>query len=112
MLDGHIFLSRRLANRGHFPAIDVLESLSRCAAGLFSSEEEQVLRQARACIAAHEDAQEAITSGLHRKGQNPAADRVVEVGDGIMRLLSQRLGDEVVSQSATLQQIRKLLQEA
>jgi flagellum-specific ATP synthase len=109
MLDGHIFLSRRLANRGHYPAIDVMSSISRCGAGLFSVADEDVLRRARAAIGAHEEAHEAMAAGLYRKGQSVESDQAIDAGRAVMDFLRQGREEVPVAVRASMQQLHALM---
>lgn len=109
MLDGHVFLSRRLANRGHFPAVDVLSSVSRCAGGIFSVEQDSILRQARLAIGAQEEAQDAIAAGLYRRGENAANDRAVQTGIAVMSLLRQGKSQGPARVSDAFQHLQELV---
>ncbi|HET9058752.1 MAG TPA: FliI/YscN family ATPase [Acidimicrobiales bacterium] len=89
ILDGHIVLSRKLATSGHFPSIDVLESISRVAPRVVSS---QVLAQAtelRRLLAAYRDAKDLIEIGAYVKGANPTVDRAVQLKAAIDLFLRQ-----------------------
>lgn len=77
VLDGHIVLSRTLAERGHFPAIDISRSISRLAGDLFSREEAEVARRAHAAMARFEEARPMVESGLYRKGASPEIDEAI-----------------------------------
>lgn len=109
MLDGHVFLRRRLANRGHFPAIDVLSSISRCAAGLFPAEDEEVLRCARMAIAAYEEAQDSIAAGLYRRGEDPSRDQAIATGLAVMSFLRQAKDIDAIGVGEALVRLRELI---
>ena len=77
LLDGHIVLSRSLAEQGHFPAIDVVRSVSRGAQQLVAAEQAAAMREAVAQLAAYEEARVMIESGVYKSGTNGAVDRAI-----------------------------------
>lgn len=90
ILDGHIVLSRRLAERSHWPAIDVPASLSRTMNGLVSREHRQAAESIRRLLAAHRDAEDLISLGAYQPGSDPLVDRSLRLRDQITALLCQR----------------------
>jgi flagellum-specific ATP synthase/type III secretion protein N (ATPase) len=74
LLDGHIFLSRDLAQKGHFPAVDVLESLSRLAPVLSSPEHRQNAQVLRSDLAAYQEGRDLVEIGAYQAGTNPKLD--------------------------------------
>lgn len=89
LLDGHVVLDRRLADRGRFPAIDVLRSLSRAAPGCYDAEERSVIVQTRELLAAHAGMAELIELGAYRAGSNETVDRAIALLPAIDRILGQ-----------------------
>lgn len=89
LLDGHILLSRELAERGHFPAIDVLRSVSRQAEGLVSQSHRSQARQVVAWLSARDSARALIDAGLHVAGANPDLDLAIARHPEIIRFLEQ-----------------------
>jgi FliI/YscN family ATPase len=89
ILDGHISLSRRLANRGHFPAISVLESVSRVMTEISLPEHQKAARHLRELLAAHEEAEDLINIGAYVKGSNPKIDEAIAKWDNITSFLRQ-----------------------
>lgn len=77
ILDGHIVLSRRLATAGHYPSIDVLESVSRVAGAVSNEQQRAAAQHLRALLAAHRDAKDLIEIGAYVAGTNPVVDRAV-----------------------------------
>lgn len=77
LLDGHIVLSRTLAEQGHFPAIDVVRSVSRQAERLVSAGQRAAMRGAVAMLAAYDEARIMIESGVYKTGTNPLVDRAI-----------------------------------
>lgn len=79
ILDGHIVLDRGIAERGRFPAIDIRRSVSRSLPKAASNEENALLSEGRALIAAYEEAATMIQTGLYTKGCDPLIDRAIAV---------------------------------
>ncbi|HEX2903040.1 MAG TPA: FliI/YscN family ATPase [Jatrophihabitans sp.] len=98
ILDGHIVLDRRLATAGHFPSIDVLESVSRVANAVTTDEQQQLVRQARRLLAARRDVKELVEIGAYVSGSNPTADRALALWPQLESFLQQDMND----QSSTL----------
>jgi flagellum-specific ATP synthase len=92
LLDGHVVLSRQLANQGHYPAIDVLQSVSRLLPDLASEAELQSVRGAVSALAAYEKNREMIDMGMYRAGTSPAIDRATRLAPQITQLLRQEVG--------------------
>jgi flagellum-specific ATP synthase len=89
ILDGHVVLSRKLAGRGHFPAIDVLQSISRVMSDIIPREGMQLAAQIREVIASYQDAEDLITIGAYKPGQNARVDRAVQKIDAVNQFLKQ-----------------------
>jgi flagellum-specific ATP synthase len=100
ILDGHITLTRRLATAGHFPSIDVLESVSRVTGAVTSAEQRALATELRRLLAAHRDAKELIEIGAYVPGSNPLVDRARELGPAIDAFLRQDLHDASSASSA------------
>lgn len=101
LLDGHIILSRTLADQGHFPAIDVVRSISRQAARLAEAEHRDAMRAVTALLADHDENRVMIESGVYRAGSNPRLDRAIAAREPLARFLRQA-ADEKVSARDTL----------
>jgi FliI/YscN family ATPase len=104
LLDGHIWLARKLAVRGHYPAIDVLESLSRLMSEVANPEHRQSAQLVRELLATHRDHEDLISIGAYRRGGNPAVDLAIQMQDAIQGFLRQR-----VDERASLDDARKAL---
>jgi len=89
ILDGHIVLSRRLAERNHYPSIDVLQSVSRLASELASSEHLSLVSRCRSLLAVYRQNEDLINIGAYVKGSSPAIDEAIEKYPQVMQLLSQ-----------------------
>ncbi len=89
ILDGHIVLSRRLAGRGHYPAIDVLQSISRVMSDIVDPEVSKMATEIREMIASYQDTEDLITIGAYKPGQNPKVDRAVQRIERVQEFLKQ-----------------------
>jgi flagellum-specific ATP synthase len=104
LLDGHIVLSRSLAEQGHFPAIDVPRSVSRGAQQLVAVDQANAMREAVAQLAAYEEARVMIESGVYKSGTNGAVDRAIGKRTEMNTFLRQARSDN----SAYADTVRKL----
>ena len=93
ILDGHIVLSRRLATSGHFPAIDVLESISRAEKAITTRDQRADALTIRGLLAAKRDAKDLIEIGAYVEGSNPQVDRALRQSPDIDAFLRQDLDD-------------------
>ena len=91
LLDGHIWLSRKLASKGHYPAVDVLESLSRLMPDVTSEEHRNAAVLVRELLGAYRDHEDLISIGAYRRGSNRAVDVSIELQDHINAYLKQRV---------------------
>jgi type III secretion protein N (ATPase) len=107
LLDGHIILERELAARGHYPAIDVLRSLSRVMGDVTGEPQRRAARQLRELLAAHESKRDLIALGAYVRGKDPLTDRAIAAMPEIQRFLCQESG-EVSSFEATLEWLQRL----
>lgn len=94
ILDGHIVLSRRLAGKGHFPAVEILESTSRVMTDIVPPEVIDSAAQARDILATYREAEDLITIGAYKPGQNPRVDRAVKLIDKLNAFLKQSSADK------------------
>ncbi len=91
ILDGHITLDRRLATAGHFPSIDVLESVSRVAPAVTSTEQRRDATELRRLLAAYREVRELVEIGAYVPGTNPDADRARALWPRLTAFLTQDL---------------------
>lgn len=89
ILDGHVVLSRKLATSGHFPSVDVLESISRVAPRITTPDQMAQATELRRLMAAYRDAKDLIEIGAYVKGTNPLVDRAVHLRAAIDLFLRQ-----------------------
>lgn len=86
-LDGHIVLSRRIAERGRFPAIDVLASISRLMPKVTTADHQRRARRLRELLAHHEENRDLVAVGAYRKGSDPLLDQAIAKMGAIENLL-------------------------
>ncbi len=91
ILDGHIVLSRKLATQGHFPAIDILESISRVMPNIISDEHMKASRSFKEILATYREAEDLINIGAYVKGTNPRIDYAIRKIDAFKEFLTQHV---------------------
>ena len=111
ILDGHITLSRTLASAGHFPTIEVLDSVSRVATAVTDSEQQQLARELRRLLAAYREARDLVEIGAYREGTNRLVDRALLLKEPIEQFLRQGMDEESLPGEAWAQ-LRQLLAAA
>ena len=89
ILDGHIMLSRKMANLGHYPAIDTLESISRVMSKVISKEHLLAARRVKELLANYRTSEDLISIGAYQKGTNPKTDMAIQMNDKINQFLRQ-----------------------
>jgi flagellum-specific ATP synthase len=94
ILDGHIVLSRRLAHANHYPAIDVLQSVSRLATEISAPEVQEAGREVRRLMAAYRDKEDLISIGAYQPGSDPTVDAAIGRRDAIERFLCQPVSEQ------------------
>ncbi len=93
ILDGHIVLNRALAERNHYPAIDVLASISRLMVEVTSQEHQELAAKLRAALAAYAEAEDLINIGAYAHGSNPEIDEAIRLYPGITAFLRQGIDE-------------------
>ncbi|MGF1595943.1 MAG: FliI/YscN family ATPase [Acidimicrobiales bacterium] len=93
IVDGHLSLSRDLANAGHFPSIDVLHSASRVAGSVTDADQQALALDARRLLAVHERARDLIEVGAYAPGHDPELDRAVALHAALGEFTRQSLHD-------------------
>ncbi len=89
LLDGHIWLSRKLAARNHYPAVDVLESLSRLMPEVTGEEHRRASAVLRELLGVYHDQEDLISIGAYRRGSNPSVDLAIDLQEPIAAYLRQ-----------------------
>ncbi len=107
ILDGHLWLSRDLANKGHYPAISILDSVSRTMPDIVSKEHLSDAKKIRRLIAIYNEVEDLVNIGAYAPGSNPEIDLAIKVNPTIERFLQQGM-TEHMHLSQTKQAIREL----
>lgn len=89
ILDGHIVLERAIAERAHYPAINILRSLSRTVPACHTEEQQRVVRRARQMLAAYEDMADMIRLGAYKSGSNAEVDEAIQLYPQLWEFLAQ-----------------------
>jgi len=95
ILDGHVTLTRELANAGHYPAVDVLQSISRVMIDVVDKEQLQMAGRIQNIIATYKKAEDLINIGAYVKGSNAEIDYAVSMIDGVNEFLRQGINEKV-----------------
>lgn len=95
ILDGHISLSRALANKNHYPAIDVLQSISRVMIDIVDAEQKTKANDLMNIIATHKKAEDIINIGAYVNGSNPGIDYAIRMVDKVNAYLRQDINEKI-----------------
>ena len=95
ILDGHIVLNRKLAQKNHYPAIDVLASISRCMSTIVTPEQRRAAGQLKNVLATYQDAEDLINIGAYRAGANPHIDYAISKYEHVNTFLKQETDEKV-----------------
>ena len=106
ILDGHIMLDRRLAHRNHYPAIDVLQSISRCMSSIASKDHKAASSRLKTVLATYNEAEDLINIGAYKPGSNPNIDYSVSKIEAVNEFLCQATDEKF-----TLEESVKMLEE-
>lgn len=93
ILDGHIMLDRKLAHKNHYPAIDVLQSISRVMSSIVDSEHKAASGKLKNVLATYQEAEDLINIGAYKKGSNSNIDYAIEKIDSVNEFLLQETHD-------------------
>lgn len=97
--DGHIFLSRKVAEANHYPAIDILGSISRLMSAIASPEHKEAAAKMRKILALYRENKDLIDVGMYQRGTNPKLDTAIDMMPQINAFLQQRTSDSVNMQN-------------
>ena len=111
ILDGHIVLSREIAQRGQYPAVDIGASLSRVMNDIVSPEHEAAARRFRALTAAYEANRDLVMMGAYRPGTDKTLDEAIALHPRMVAFLSQGTRDQVTLADAA-DQMQELMARA
>ncbi|HHW02867.1 MAG TPA: flagellar protein export ATPase FliI [Thermoanaerobacterales bacterium] len=110
ILDGHIVLSRSIANRNHYPAIDVLASVSRLMNDVITKEHKMLAGRVKNILSVYREAEDLINIGAYVRGNNPRIDEAIMYIDRIYDFLRQEI-DEKVDYEDTLRKLESIFNE-
>ena len=99
IVDGHIFLSRKIAEMNHYPAIDVLGSISRLFTEIVTEEHKQAAYKMRQLMSLYRENKDLIDVGMYNAGSNPKLDIAIELMPQINAFLQQRTSDSVTMEN-------------
>ncbi len=110
ILDGHIVLTRKLAHQAHFPAIDVLSSISRLMSDLATAEHKTAANGIKQLLAAYQQSEDLINIGAYQAGTNPQVDAAIQLRPQILQFLQQRTDEksDLTSAVSALTKLGKL----
>ncbi|MFM2485100.1 flagellar protein export ATPase FliI [Celerinatantimonas yamalensis] len=111
ILDGHIVLSRDLADSGHYPAIDIEKSISRVMPAVTSDEHQQLARGIKMLYAQYQQNRDLINLGAYQRGSDPRIDLAINLKPNMDQFLQQTM-KEIVSFDESLAQLQRLMQMA
>ncbi|MWC26568.1 flagellar protein export ATPase FliI [Paenibacillus sp. MMS18-CY102] len=109
ILDGHIVLSRELAHQGHFPAIDVLASISRVMKEIVTEEQQDAANSLKGLLATYKSSEDLINIGAYQYGSNGKIDQAIEAIDEIRAYTRQKTNEKVILEDAQQQLIQHFL---
>lgn len=108
ILDGHIVLERAIAERGRFPAINLLKSVSRTLPGCHSAEENALIQRARNLLATYENMAEMIRLGVYKVGSDPKIDEAIHYYEPLEKFIAQAI-EESRSIEDSFEELRAIL---
>ena len=108
ILDGHIVLSRALANSNHYPAIEVLDSVSRLTRDICTPPEVDTVGKARETLAVYRRNEDLITIGAYPKNSNPVVDRAIELHEPLIKFLRQGV-DEFARRADSFTALKRIV---
>ncbi|WP_245375551.1 flagellar protein export ATPase FliI [Paenibacillus eucommiae] len=111
ILDGHIVLARNLANKGHFPAIDVLSSVSRVMKEIVTGEHSEAAERLKRLLSIYKDSEDLINIGAYQKGSNPEIDLALEHIQAIWDYTKQRTSEKLTFDQAHQRLIQEFYEE-
>jgi len=103
ILDGHIVLDRRLAEKGQYPAVNILKSISRVMTSIVSKEEREAANRFRNLLAQYEEASDLIQIGAYKAGSSAEIDEAIRFYPSIIRFLKQDVTENVTRDAAVQQ---------
>lgn len=111
ILDGHIMLNRRLAHKNHYPAIDVLQSISRCMSQIADKEHRKAAGKLKNVLATYNEAEDLINIGAYKHGSNPDIDYAIGMNKAVNEFLCQDIEEKVDFEEA-VEQLKTMFEGA
>ena len=110
ILDGHIMLSRKLGHKNHYPAIDILQSISRCMSSITDSSHKEAVNKLKNVLATYNDAEDLINIGAYRAGSNSEIDYAIKKIGEVNEFLQQKT-DEKFDYEETVELLKGIFNE-
>ena len=110
ILDGHIMLDRKLGHKNHYPAIDILQSISRCMSQIADRAHKQAAGKLKSVLATYREAEDLINIGAYKSGSNPSIDYAISKIDAVNGFLCQEV-DEKFDFETSVQMLEALFQD-
>ncbi len=110
ILDGHIVLSRKLGHKNHYPAIDVLASISRCMSQIVDRDHKKLAGKLKNVLATYNEAEDLINIGAYKAGSNPNIDYAIKKIDAVNAFLMQDV-EEKFDYEQTLEMLKQLFED-
>lgn len=110
ILDGHIVLDRKLGHKNHYPAIDVLQSISRCMSQIVDKEHKKLAGKLKTVLATYNEAEDLINIGAYKAGSNPSIDYAIKKIDAVNQFLCQDV-DEKFDYEQTCELLKKIFED-
>ena len=110
ILDGHIMLNRKLAHKNHYPAIDILQSISRCMSQIATREHKQLAGKMKNVMATYNEAEDLINIGAYKAGSNPEIDYAISKIQAVNQFLLQDVNDKF-SFDETVEMMKGIFEE-
>lgn len=107
ILDGHIMLNRKLAHKNHYPAVDILQSISRCMSQITDKEHKKAAGKLKNVLATYNEAEDLINIGAYKNGSNPNIDYAIQKIDATNDFLMQDV-DSRFTYEETVQMLQAL----
>lgn len=109
ILDGHIMLSRKLGHKNHYPAIDILQSISRCMSQIAATEHKKMAGKLKNVMATYNEAEDLINIGAYKRGSNASIDYAIDKIDAVNQFLRQDV-DEKVAFEESVERLKALFE--
>ena len=110
ILDGHIVLDRKIAQKNHYPAIDVLQSISRVMSSIVDSQHKKAAGQLKNVLATYAEAEDLVNIGAYKAGSNPSIDYALSKIDAVNEFLQQDVYEKL-SFEESIQRLEELFPE-